>query len=243
MMRLMAKSLDEVPENLRGCCKVENETVSLDETLLRTKADLDAVSEAKRKEVNDHNATKAGLAAWRKLGESPEAVLEKLSDLESRAGNGSDLTEKLAAVQREKRQIENERNTLKTELDGIKPQFEKQQKQLHEAKIAEVLEKSVAVLKGVDAVRLTRSLKKDIALGLIDLDESGEGLVVKTGERFEDYAMGQANDYDFKLRNTPGGSNPGVPKIPANLQSSPKPQLPGSGEGFLDDEVAAQLDS
>lgn len=241
MIEIAVQSLGDLPQNLASICKEVDGKVMLDETLLKSQADVDAVLESKRKEVNDHNATKAVLDKWRKLGTSPEEVFDKLSDLESRSASGNDLTEKLAALQREKRDIIRERDTFKSELEGIKPLFEQQKKTITEAKINSLIETETARLKGVDASKLNRSLKRDAALGLISLDESGEALVVKTGGEFAKYAMEQAQDFGFLLPNTPGGSEPGPDKFPRNLPAQQKPVLPGQ-ENYLDEDVAAALD-
>lgn len=242
MVGLTAKSLDELPESVRGICKEENGRILLDESLIRFQKDIDALTEAKRKEVNDHNQTKAAVAAWKKLGASPEEVQAMIDDLQNRSGDGSDLTEKIANLQREKRQVEQERNALKTELDGIKPKYEAQQKQIRETKTFDVLTAAVESMKGVDKPRMIRSLKREVALGLISLDESEEGLVCKTGETFDAYAKAHADDYNFWLRNVPGGSHGGANdsgsrNIPENNKD------PFAGGGLLDDDVAAVLDA
>jgi len=239
MIKLAYASLDEVPEAVRGFCTVEGNVVSLDETKIKTQADVDAVLEGKRKEAADHSATKAKLAQWTKLGDSPEAVQAQLNDLQSRAGNANDQTERIAALQRDKNRISSDYDTLKADFDKIKPEYDQMKKQIHESKVFDVLEKSVNKLQGIDAVRLTRALRKDVALGLIDLDESGEGLVVKTGEKFSDYAMSVANDFNFKAPNTPGRSNPGIERIPTSVKPNDK-EAPDSG--FLDDEEKNLLD-
>lgn len=239
MIKLAYASLDEVPEAVRGLCAVEGNVVSLDETKIKTQADVDAVLESKRKEAADHSATKTKLAAWTKLGESPEAVKAQLDDLQSRAGTANDQTERIATLQREKNRISGEYDTLKAEFDRIKPEYDQMQKQIHEAKVFDVLDKSVNKLQGIDPVRLTRALRKDVALGLIDLDESGEGLVVKTGEKFSDYAMSVANDFNFKAPNTPGRSNPGIDRMPPGIKPNDKESADGE---FLDEEDKNLLD-
>lgn len=240
MIGLTVKSLDEVPECLRGICIEEGGVISLDETYLRTKSDLDAMSEAKRKEVNDHKATKAALAAWRTLGDDPDAVAERISDLEARAGSGDSNTEKLANLLRENRKVIQERDALKTELDGIKPKFEAQEKLIRETRTSEVLKKLTGNLKGVDTERLCKVLAKDVALGFIQLDESEEGLTVKTGETFDAYAMSQAETFNMKLRNTPGGSNPGSDG--SRTKNNFNAGFPAV-DGLLDDDLVGVLDS
>lgn len=230
MLKLAYASLDEVPEVVRGFCSAEGDVVSLDETKIKTQADVDAVLESKRKEAADHSATKAKLALWTKLGESPDAVKAQLDDLQSRAGSSNDQTERIAALQREKNRISGEYDKLKADFDKIKPEYDQMQKQIYENKVFEVLENSVKKLQGVDAGRLTRALRKDVALGMIGLDESQEGLTVKTGEKFADYAMSVANDFNFKATNTPGHSNPGTERIPNNIKTG----TATVGGGFLD---------
>jgi hypothetical protein len=97
-------------------------------------------------------------------------------------------------------------------------------------------------MKGVDNERLTRALKKDIMLGLIDLDEAGESLVCKDGGKLEDYAMNTAKDFGFILKSTPGQSQPGAPVIPPTVKS-PGNQLPGAEESIFDDDIKAKLDA
>lgn len=240
MVEIAVQTLGDLPQNLAGICKEVDGKVMLDETLLKTQADVDAVLESKRKEVNDHNATKAGLEKWRKLGASPEEVLDKISDLEGRAGNGSELSEKLAALQKEKRELIRERDGFKNELDTIKPVYEEQQKTIAEARTHALIEAETAKLKGVDTSKLNRSLKRDAALGLISLDESGENLVVKTGGEFGKYAMEQAQDFGFLLASQSGGSNPGPDKLPRNIPNPPKNNFPGEID-FLGDELREQL--
>lgn len=241
MVEIAVQSLGDLPQNLAAACREVEGKVMLDETLLKTQADLDAVLEAKRKEVNDHNATKAGLDKWRKLGyDSPEEIADLIADLKNRSGNSSDLTEKLAALQREKRDIIKERDAFKSELEGIKPLFEQQKKAITDAKIQELMEAETAKLKGVDVPKLNRSLKRDVALGLISLDESGEALIVKTGGEFAKYAMEQAQDFGFLLHNIPGGSNPGADNLPRSLPAQQGKQLPGQ-VSYLDAELEQQL--
>lgn len=227
MIEVAVQSLGDLPQNVAAICQEVNGKVMLDETLLKTKADVDAVLEAKRKEVNDHNTTKAGLEKWLKLGNSPDEVADMIADLESRTGNSSELTKKLAELQREKRDILRERDNYKNELDGIKPLFEQQKKQITEKTIHERIEEETAKLKGVDVSKLNRSLKRDVALGLISIDEAGENLIIKTGGEFSKYAMEQAQDFGFLLSNTPGDSNPGNDKLPRSLPQNKTAPLPG----------------
>ena len=242
MIEIAVQSLGDLPQNLAGICQEVNGKVMLDETLLKTKTDVDAVLEAKRKEVNDHSATKAVLEKWLKLGATPEAVSDMIADLESRSGSTSELTEKLAALQREKRDILRERDAYKGELDGIKPLFEQQKKEITEKKIYDLIEAETAKLKGIDTAKLNRSLKRDVLLGLISLDESGENLIVKAGGEFAKYANEQAQDFGFYLHNTPGDSNPGNDKLPRSLpQNKNATALPGS-VSYLDDDLEKLLE-
>jgi hypothetical protein len=229
-------SLDDVPEIVRGICTVgEDGVVSLDETKIKTQQDIDKVLEAKRKESADHNATKAQLALWQKLGENPDAVSVKIADLESRAGDSSGQTTRIAELLREKSKLSGEYESLKAEHEKIKPEYEKILQKLQIAKTHELMEREVGKLQGVDAKRLLQSLKKDVSLKMITVDESGEGLIVSTGESFAEYAKGQADIFNFKVSNTPGASNPG---------SDSAGKSPSMGaNSFVDDETAALLDS
>lgn len=241
MVEINAQTLGDLPQNIAAAFQVVDGKVMLDETLLKTKADVDAVLEGKRKEVNDHNSTKAVLEKWKALGyDTPDAVADLIADLQNRSGNSSELTEKLAALQREKRDILKERDGYKAELDGIKPIFEEQKKAITTNKINELIVGEVSKLKGIDAERLNLTLKRDVALGLIGLDESGEALTVKTGTDFAKYAMEQADLFGFKLANNPGGSNPGNDKLPRNIPNPPQNNFPGEID-FLGDELRERL--
>ena len=229
-------SLDDVPEVVRGICSIgEDGVVSLDETKIKTQQDVDNVLEAKRKESADHSVTKANLALWQKLGESPEAVSVRIAELESRAGSSTAQTDRIAELLREKSKLSGDYETLKADYDKIKPEHEKILQKLRVAKIHEIMEVEVGKIQGVDAKRLQQSLKKDVSLGMISLDESGEGLVVSTGESFAEYAKGQAEIFNFKILNTPGASNPG------GDSAGKSPAL--GGNSFVDDDTAALLDS
>ena len=231
-------SLDDVPEIVRGICSVgEDGVVSLDETKVKTQQDIDNVLEAKRKESADHSATKSQLALWQKLGENPDAVSVKLAELESRAGDSSSQTNRIAELLREKSKLSGEYEALKAEHEKIKPEYEAMTKKIRVAKIHELLEKEIAKLPGVDATRLICSLKKDVSLNMIGLDESGEGLVVQTGVSLAEYAKEQAELFNFKVSNTPGNSDPRNER-----NAKVVPQFPGR-VSLIEDDLAAQLDS
>lgn len=243
MVEINAQTLGDLPQNIAAAFQVVDGKVMLDTSLLKTKADVDAVLEGKRKEVNDHNSTKAVLEKWKALGyDTPDAVADLIADLQNRSGNSSELTEKLAALQREKRDILKERDGFKAELDGIKPLFEEQKRTLTSNKINELILEETAKLKGVDAAKLNLMLKRDVATGIIGLDESGEALAIKTGGEFAKYAMEQAELFGFKLANTPGGSNPGNDKLPRNIPNPPQSNFSAEID-FLGDELRASLDN
>ena len=230
-------SLDDVPEVVRGICSVgEDGVVSLDETKIKTQQDIDNVLEAKRKESADHSKTKEALAVWQKIGENPEAVLVRIAELESRAGSSTAQTDRIAELLREKSKLSGDYEALKAEHAKIKPEYDKILQKLQVTKTHEIMEREIKKLQGVDANRLLQSLKKDVSLKMITIDESGEGLVVSTGESFAEYAKGQADIFNFKISNTPGASNPG-----GDISAGKSPAL--GGNSFVDDDTAALLDS
>ncbi len=232
------KSLSDLPENVRSIFIEADGVVSLDEAKLQTEADVANVKKAKDKEVAEHNATKAELAKFKSLNLTADEITSKIEDLESRSGNGSELTERLANLQRDHAKLKTESAGYKKELDEIKPEYENYRKELHQRKTGDALSEFVKTLKGVDAERLSRALKKDIMLGLIDLDESGENLICKDGGKLEDYAMDTAKDYGFIRDTTPGGSNPGARRIP---QTAKQRTAAFTGEeDYLDDDALAQ---
>ena len=241
MIKISAvKSLDDIPENIRGLFSLEDGVLSLDESKIRTESDVSRVKEAKDKEVRDHNATKAELAKYRNIGKTPEELSDHLADLESRAGSKADKDDRLVTVTRENNQLKTELAAVKNELDSIKPDYETIKQDLRQRRTSDALKKFVGTLKGVDVDRLSRALDKDIQLGFIELDESGEGLILaKGGGKLEDYAMTTARDFGFLIGNIPGGSNPGERSVPPSVERnfSGVPQE----MSFVDESVLADL--
>lgn len=244
MIELSAvKSLNDLPENIRGLFSEKDGALSLDETRVRTDVDVANMKRDKDKERDLGNAAKAELAKFKELGSTPEEITAKIAELESRSGNSSEQTEKIANLQRELRKSQTDYNTLKSELDTIKPDYEKIKTENHQRKTGEALADFVKTLKNVDADRLTRALKKDIMLGLIELDESGEGLVCKDGSKLEDYAMNTAKDFGFITPNTPGKSGNGTGNISEKAKQNAN-NFGGIEPGdIFDDDTLAKLDA
>lgn len=238
------KSLNDLPESIRSLFTEEDGVISLDETRVRTDVDVANVKRDKDKERDLGNAAKAELAKWKALGNSPEEITEKIADLESRSGNSSEQTEKIANLQRDLRKAKSDFDTLKGELDAIKPSYEQLKTENRQRKTGDALTNFVKTLKNVDAERLSRALKKDIMLGLIDLDESGEGLVCKDGTKLEEYAMATAQDFGFILTNTPGASRSGSEHFSDKAKRNADGSVTGSlttPEDVFDDEILAEL--
>lgn len=238
MLKLAAASLDDVKAEIRPYCVATEDGVMLDTTKLKTQKDIDSVVEAKRKETSDHSVTKQKLAAWQKLGETPDTVQQKIIDLESRVGTESELSGRVANLLRDNRKLSADLESAKNELDTIKPEYETQKKVLLEQKTYEVLSNCVNKIKGIDNVKLTQALRKDVLLGILTLDESGEGLTVKTGDAFEKYAKEQAEIFGFKLHNNPGRSKTFDEDINGGVQGGIR-KYAGS---LVDASIAEQLD-
>ena len=235
------KSLNDLPENLRDMFKLSDEgELSLDETRVKTEADVANMKKAKDKEVADHNAAKAELAKFREIAKTPDELTQKIQDLESRGGNSQEVNERLAEAVREKNQLKSQLTKIEGEFNQVKPEYENLRAESRRRKTEDALNEFVKNLKGVDGDRLRRSLNKDIQLGLIELDESGEGLKCKTGDKLEDYAMTTAKDFGFLVENTPGVSSPGSNRIPPQVKHQATLDVHG-GDSVLDDDVVAKL--
>lgn len=244
MIELSAvKSLNDLPENIRGLFTEKDGAVSLDETRVKTDVDIANMKKSKDKEVSYHNAAKAELAKFKAIGKTPEEIESRIADLESRSGNSTEQTEKIASLQRDLRKALTDNSALKGELNTIKPDYENIKAENRQRKTGDALSEFVKTLKNVDNDRLTRSLKKDIMLGLIELDESGEGLVCKDGSKLEDYAMDTAKDFGFLLSSTPGRSNPGSDHIPPAAKRNSDFKLNPASDDIFDDDVVAKLDA
>ena len=238
------QSLNDLPENIRGLfAEGENGAILLDESRVRTEQDVANVKRDNDKERDLGNAAKAELAKFKAIGSSPEEITEKIANLESRSGNSTEQTEKIAALQRDLRKSKSDFETLKNEYDSIKPEYEKIKTENRQRKTGDALSDFVKTLKNVDSERLTRALKKDIMLGLIELDESGEGLVCKDGTKLEDYAMDTAKDFGFILNNTSGNSRTGSEHFSNRAkQNTDRGSLNPAYENVFDEETAAILD-
>ena len=236
------KSLNDIPESIRNLFAEDDGVISLDETRVRTDVDVANVQKAKEKERDLGNAAKAELAKFKAIGSTPDEITDRIAELESRGGNSTEQTEKIAALQRELRKAQGEASSFKTELETIKPDYERIKTENRQRKTGETLSDFVRGLKNVDSERLTRALKKDIMLGLIQLDESGEGLVCKDGSKLEDYAMQTAKDFGFVLGNTPGKSSAGTPHISQTArQNADNRQLTPADNDIFDEDVVDAL--
>lgn len=240
MLKMGYASLDDVPEKWRGFCSVENGVVTLDDDRLKTQEDVDNVVESKRKEVNDHNATKTKLALWQRLGNSPDEVQERLDDLNSRAGNSTEQSEKLSTIQKERNKLFADNELMKQKLAEIEPEYNNMKSQIRTAKTEKVLKQEIAKIQGVDHDVLFAVLQKDVALGYLELDDSEEQILVKTGKPFTQYAASQVEIFKLKKENTPGKSHPGG-QIPNNYKD--QRQRSSIGAGYLSQDEKDKLDS
>lgn len=239
MLKLGCNSLDEVPENLRGLCSADGGVVSLDDTKLKTEADVQNALNARDHEKNDHKATREKLAPWMKLGKSAEeiqAILDEYPSLKEGSKSNEDYLE-------EKKQ----HAATRRELEGLKTKYADAERQVGElqsyktsgvrtAKWKEIRER-LAQKYDVDKLDM---LYEDIEDNLV-LDEIGE-LSQYKGKSVEEYFANRAERMGWTIRNTPGDSRPGVDKIPPNLPKQ-RPQVPGADGGFLDEDTASKLDS
>jgi len=237
MLKLKELTLDAVPESIKSLFSVDAENgLQLDETKVRTLQDVENLKRDKDKERDAANAYKAELAKFKDLGTFEEIK----SRLENQDAN---TNERLAQLQRDLRKSNSDRDSYKEELDKIKPDYETLKNDVKQRKTSDVLSDFVSKLKGVDAPRLTRALKKDIALGLIELDESGGGLRCKDGTEITQYAQDVAKDFGFILKNTPGETSTpnGITPNLMNRTNNNNEELPTDSTDIFDDETLRQL--
>lgn len=236
------KSLSDLPENIRGLFTETESGVALDETRVRTDLDVANLKRDKDKERDAANAARAELAKYKDLG-SPDEIANRIADAESRGGNATEQTEKIAALQRDLRKSQTDYNALKGKLELMEPDYEKLKVENRHRKTGDALASVVSGLKNVNADRLLRLLKKDASLGLLELDESGEGIICKDGSKIEDYAMTTANDFGLVLQNTPGQSSGNGNRItPQSKQNTDRKGFDGMPESIFDDDTIALLD-
>lgn len=235
MLKLAYASLDEVPENLRGICAVENGSVSLDETKLKTAADVENVLKAKRMEVEAHNETKTRLAAWEKLGrgvDEVQGILDEYPALKGGAKTNKEYLEERKNHQQAIRELDAAKETIATlteknkELLGYKVKSQK-------SAAWKVVRDELA--KKFDGAKLDMMFEDNE--DNLEVDEIGEFKPYK-GKTVREFFTKRAEAFGWMLPNTSGGSNPGDSRIPAQ----PKPEYQPTGGGVLEDNEKALLD-
>src|ERR1700741_855145 len=93
---------------------------------IKSQADIDRLNEGLTKERTDHKTTKAQLAAWKKLGATPEEVhakLDRIEELEEAAGGAlnDERIDKLVEKRLKSRtaSLTRENETLKGKVDEL----------------------------------------------------------------------------------------------------------------------------
>lgn len=241
MINLSAvKSLNDIPESFRHLFSLDDGgTLSLDEGKLKTQQDIDNILEAKKKEVSDHNATKAELAKYRKLAGSAEELEARLSELEASSGSASEQSEKLKKALLDFKAKEKEAATIKAKLDAMLPEYEQLKAAQTRARIASLVDEELKAHKEVDSERTRRVLLKDIATGYIGLDETGTVLQLKDGGKLGDYIDQTAKDFGFTVKST-AGATLGSHGVNFRASNDGHKQFSVQEESFLDDASLAQ---
>lgn len=131
-------SMDAVPEAVRPLyVEKDGKAVLTHVNGMKTQKDVANVQEALRKEREDHAAAKNAIKAWGSL--KPDEVLPKLdriAELEAAAGGKLDeeamqkiidarLGQKTAPLERQLRELTQERDTLLQERDGLRGSIER----------------------------------------------------------------------------------------------------------------------
>lgn len=233
------KSLDDIPETIRPLFAFENDTLTLDDSRIKTQKDIDNILEAKKKEVSDHNLTKAELAKYRRINASAEELEKRLQELEASSGTAGEQTERLKKALQDFKAKEREAAALSEELAKIRPEYEQMKVAQTKARIAQLVDEELKGHKEVDAERTRRVLMKDVATGFIGLDETGTVLALKDGAKLGDYIDQTAKDFGFVATSVPG-STFGNPNIDHRAPQMQRKQFSVSDESFLDDETLRQ---
>ena len=231
MLKLAYASLDEVPETVRGLCTAAEGSVSLDETKIKTIADVENVLKAKKMEVEAHNATKAKLAPWEKFGKSAkevQTILDEYPELKSNSKTNEDYLNERKAHQADLREL----NSLKDKIAAL--ETEKQELASYKTRVMKndawkVI--STELGKKYD-MRKLQTLFEDYSDGF-EVDEIGEFKPYK-GKSVKDFLIERAELWGCTLPNTPGKSNPGPQNLP---KSNPQPK----NEGLFDEEESSKL--
>lgn len=232
MLKLAYASLDEVPETVRGLCTAAEGSVSLDETKIKTITDVENVLKAKKMEVEAHNATKAKLAPWEKIGKSAEEVqtiLDEYPELKSNSKTNEDYLNERKAHQADLREL----NSLKDKLAAL----ETANQELTSYKLKDQKARAWKVIrdelsKKYDAAKLDM-IYEDLEDSL-KVDEIGEFLPHK-GKPVREFFEKRAEVLGWQLTNTPGKSNPGgTDRIPRNSQPSGGSMFDAETEELLD---------
>ncbi len=238
MIKLLAKSLSEVPEIMKPFCTESEGVVTFDESKIKTEQDVQNVKSAKDKEVADHNATKAELSKYKAIGKTPED-LQSIADEYPTLKEGSKTNDEFLTEKKGRLAAERERDDFKSKFEKSNTEAEEYKKFKTKAmksdkwkEVRDVLEKDG---KDIDKCDIFYEDIED----QLELDEIGEFKEFR-GKSVLDFFKNRAEKMGWVKTNTPGASNPGVKKIPATVKNSPS-GLPGS-ESFFDDKTAAMLD-
>lgn len=131
-LELSYDNISAVPEAFRGLYEEkEGKAVLTKINGLKTQADINNISEALRKEREDHKAAKSLLAPWQNFGKKPEEIqaqLDRIAELEAAGGGKIDeaklsqlvearLGQKTAPLERQLRELTTNYETATRERD------------------------------------------------------------------------------------------------------------------------------
>jgi hypothetical protein len=187
---------------------------------IKTQADVDAVLEGKRKEVNDHKETKTKLAAYRALGDDPEAIrgdLDKIEEYKLAAegkfdeGQVNELVEKRIAAKmntletkfgREKKELEEKLGEATGELNVLK-----------EAQVARTIDDALMNgFSGFEQGKLREGVLSDVvklARGDFVLNEEGEPVTKDKGLPVSLYIADHFDNKAWAWEGSRGGGGKG----------------------------------
>lgn len=226
-------TLEGVPEEYRGLYSETDEgKFQLDEALARRLSGGANAAKALRDERANVSNLKRQLQAFKALGETPEAVQERIDEAEAKAGNSADREEIEAAIQRrfeaKEKTLNNQIAELKEELQGTR---EESDREFLGREIADAISTTNAIPTALrpilrERIRITR---EDGQRSVVVLDDEGQPAIGANGETLSVKAYAEklrANeDYGFAFKaSTPSGAGTGGgQKGPRGRHTGPNP--------------------
>jgi hypothetical protein len=231
MLEITEKSLGDLKEDVRKLFSYEDGKLMLDIDNIRTTADVQAMKDAKDREVTQHNAVKTELAAWKGLGKTAEelkTILAEYPVLKEKNVSAADFASMKSDKEKAEKALAEMNDTRKKDLAEIEElkKFRISAK-VHEAwkPIRKELEKTYEP----EAIDILFEDNKD----KFTLNESLTEFVTIQDKSVKDFVEARLKAFNAVRKNTPSSD--------INLKNHPQKNLDDGGLSLIDESIKKQL--